>query len=130
MTVGETILLWSIGSVILGVVLLAVVRSIPMRTRKTEGATSTQASDEMPTPLTVTLDAKVTDQYCRVVTVGTKSPKTKEEYFVCFEAADGREYKLAVSNEYYQALSAGQRGRLTLVNGQLYSFVLYDENLT
>jgi hypothetical protein len=130
MTVGETVLLWMIGSVIFGLAVLAIIRSIPQRKQKTDGPTPGQASDEMQTPLTVTLDAKVTDQYCRVVTAGTKSPKTKEEYFVCFEAEDGREYKLAVSSEYYQALSAGQRGRLTLVNGQLYSFVLYDENLT
>ncbi len=127
MSLGEIILLWMIGLIIFGACSIAIVRYVAACRRQRCDDQSAQESEGTKEPIRLVFNAEVTDQYCRVITVGTKIPKAVEEYVVCFAAQDGTLRKLRVSQEAYQALLPGQRGQLTLVDGQLYSFVLDDD---
>ena len=66
----------------------------------------------------------VVDQFCRVEMVGIKSPKAVEIFTVVFEDDYGKTIKLDMPKEMYDGIDKGQRGILTIANGELYSFEL------
>ena len=66
----------------------------------------------------------VVDQFCRVKMVGIKSPKAVEIFTVVFEDDYGKIIKLDMPKEMYDGIDKGQRGVLTIANGELYSFEL------
>ena len=66
----------------------------------------------------------VVDQFCRVEMVGIRSPKSVEIFTVVFETDEGKSLKFDVLKEIYDGIDVGQRGILTVVNGELYSFEL------
>lgn len=66
----------------------------------------------------------VVDQYCRVETVGTRSPKSVEIFTVVFETDEGKVIKFDMPKEMYDGIDKGQRGILTVSNGEFYSFEL------
>ena len=66
----------------------------------------------------------VVDQFCRVEMVGMRSPKSVEIFTVVFEDDYGKIIKLDVPKEMYDGIDKGQRGVLTIANGELYSFEL------
>lgn len=66
----------------------------------------------------------VVDQFCRVEMVGIRSPKSVEIFTVVFEDDFGKVIKLDVPKEMYDGIDKEQRGVLTIVNGELYSFEL------
>lgn len=72
---------------------------------------------------TIEITVKVVDQCCRARMVGVKYPKSIEEYFISFEKDNGEVLNLAVPKECYDGFDIGQIGKLTLVDGELYSFV-------
>ncbi|MBQ8583643.1 MAG: hypothetical protein IJ488_03425 [Clostridia bacterium] len=75
--------------------------------------------------------AEVVDMACDTVSVGYQSykqPRAEKHFFVKFRDDDGQIYDIQVSEEYYFAFEAGQRGTLTLLDGQIDSFVLDEEN--
>jgi hypothetical protein len=74
-------------------------------------------------------DATVVDLQCRVVTVGTKSPRTVSEYLVYFKRADGTVCRYPVSEEFYSGFEIGQRGSVSVIDGAVYAFRLEDENI-
>ena len=73
---------------------------------------------------TIELKVKVVDQFCTTRMVGVKYPKSIEEYFISFEKDNGEVLKLLVPRECYDGFEIGQKGLLTLVDGELYSFKL------
>ena len=77
----------------------------------------------------VEIRATVVEQECCVKTVGIKTPKTVKEFAVVFETGDGEILKLNVPEEMYDGFEKGQTGFLTIVDGDLYGFVL-DEGTT
>ncbi len=68
--------------------------------------------------------ATVIDQMCAVRTVGIKTPKTLKEFVIIFQTENGETLKLNVPEEMYDGFEKGQTGILSLVNGELYSFVI------
>lgn len=75
--------------------------------------------------------AEVVDMACDTVSVGYQSyklPRAEKHFFVKFRDDDGQIYDIQVSEEYYFAFESGQRGTLTLLDGQIDSFVLDEEN--
>lgn len=75
-------------------------------------------------PETVVVHARVVDQCCFTTTVGIKAPKAVKAFFVSFAGDDGMLYKIPVSEEMYDAFEIGQVGELTLINGEVGSYIL------
>lgn len=77
-----------------------------------------------PTHKTLTASATVIDQYCVVRTIGYKTPKTIKTFTVVFQTDTGEIIKQDVPEEMYDGFEKGQTGLLTIVDEDLYSFVL------
>ena len=73
---------------------------------------------------TVKVHAKVVDLSCRVDLVGIKMPKAVDFFTVTFETDDKEIIRVDVSQEMYDGLVVGQIGEVTLVEGDLYSFIV------
>ena len=72
---------------------------------------------------TIEINVKVVDQCCTTRMIGVKHPKSIEEYFVSFQKDNGESLKLLVPKEFYDGFEIGQVGTLTLVDGEVYSFI-------
>lgn len=73
---------------------------------------------------TVKVQAKVIDLSCRVDMVGIKTPKSTEFFTAVFEINNGQIIRVDVPQEMYEGLEKGQKGELTLVENELYSFII------
>ena len=73
---------------------------------------------------TTTIQATVTDLQCKAELVGIKRPKAVEIFTVVFETANNEILNINVPKEMYDGIEVGQQGMLTLVEGELYSFVI------
>lgn len=85
-----------------------------------------KGSTQPPKPEKQTFSVTVVDMRCGVKMVGFKTPKAIKEFVVAFESEEFGTFTLPVPEANYLGFEVGQTGRLTLVNGQLYSFVLED----
>ena len=82
-------------------------------------------SDPQPQkPKKETFSATVVHMRCGVKMVGIKTPKAVTEFVVTFESKEFGTFDLPVTEAMYHNLEEGQTGKLTVSNGQLYSFVL------
>jgi hypothetical protein len=79
-------------------------------------------------PVIVNMRAKVVDMCCFTETVGTQPPRLVQNFFVFFEDDGGEIHKIAVSEDMYVAFEVGQVGELTLIDGNVSSYVL-DEDI-
>ena len=79
-----------------------------------------------PKPERLCFTATVTGMRCGVKLVGIKTPKAVKEFVVTFESKEFGTFVLPVPEANYDGFEKGQTGKLTLVNGQLYSFTLED----
>ena len=113
---------------IIGIFALVIVYGIMMdkeqKKKKAQEKVAFQSEETPHEPQTFSIKVKVTD--LRPVTryKGIKTPTLIKEFFVYFEDEDGNTIKLDVSEENFDAFEKGQKGLLTLNDGQLYSFVL------
>lgn len=73
---------------------------------------------------TSTFNAEIVDLSCRAMLIGDKYPKAVNVYTVVFVTDKNEQIKLNVPQEMYDGLEVGQKGELTLVEGELYSFVV------
>ncbi len=73
---------------------------------------------------TLKINAKIVGLNCRVEMIGIKQPKTVTFFTVCFETDNNERIKIDVPQEMYDGLEVGQKGELTLVDGELYSFIV------
>ena len=74
---------------------------------------------------TVTVHAEIVDMVCGTGMVGSyRLPKSSKTFIIKFSCDHDKTYELSVPEEYYLELSVGQKGTLTLVEGNLNSFVL------
>lgn len=73
---------------------------------------------------TVKVQAKVIDLSCRVDMVGIKAPKSTEFFTAVFEINNGEIIRVDVPQEMYEGLEKDQKGELTLVENELYSFII------
>ena len=72
---------------------------------------------------TVKFKAQIVDLRCRVDMVGIKTQKAVTIYTVEFKT-DEKIIKLDIPQEMYDGLEIGQSGEVTLVEGELYSFII------
>lgn len=73
---------------------------------------------------TSTFNAEIVDLSCRAMLIGDKYPKAVDVYTAVFVTDKNEQIKLNVPQEMYDGLEVGQKGELTLVEGELYSFVV------
>ncbi len=73
---------------------------------------------------TVKFYATVVDLFCRTEMIGTKSPRSVKVFTVVFETDNKKQIKLDVPEEMYDGIETGQSGEVTVVEGELYSFVI------
>ncbi len=105
---------------IIALALLSLVRHLGKSKRTPDG----DAQTERVAPHRESLHVTVIDQYCSVQTVGSKSPRTVKTFTVRLQDDDGNIRTLSLPEKLYDAFEAGQRGTLTLVDGELYGFSL------
>ncbi len=77
-------------------------------------------------PQEMHIRAKIVDMACRSRLVGTREPKSVQEYLVVFLDEYEKRHDIFVNEDYYNALEVDQVGILTLVDGDFYSFELDD----
>ena len=80
--------------------------------------------EEFREPETLEFHATVIDMNCQTRTVGIKQPKVIKEFFIFFKDDCGKTFKIPVPEDMYDGFEINQKGSLTLVNGELYGFIL------
>ena len=68
--------------------------------------------------------ATVTDMHCSTEVIGIRNPKNVRSFAITFELEGHEVFVLPVNEEQYDGFDIGQRGILTVVDGELYSFEL------
>ena len=81
-------------------------------------------NDTIFSPRTEILHVTVTEQYCRVDAVGTRSFRNVKTFAIHVCDDFGNERKIELPEELYDAFEVGQVGTLTLVDDEVYSFEL------
>ena len=97
--------------------------------QKAEKATRDQSEETSIEVQTVDLNVKVIDLQFETHYEGIKTPKLVKTFLVFFEDKNGNVIKIDVSEENFDAFEKGQKGLLTLQDGELYSFVLDEDSL-
>ena len=95
--------------------------------QKAQKATRDLSEDTPPEVQTVDLNVKVIDLKFETHYEGIKLPKLIKTFLVFFEDENGKVFSIEVSEENFDAFEIGQKGLLTLEDGQLYSFQLDEE---
>lgn len=73
----------------------------------------------------VSCHAEIVDMVCGTGMVGSyRLPKSVKTFLIVFKNDEGKTLEISVPEEYYLDLSVGQRGVITLVEGNLDSFEL------
>ncbi len=97
----------------------------PYKQRESEKVESISSHLEIKTEFeTVKFQAEIIDLSCHVDMVGIKTPKTVTIYTVEFKTDEKEIIKLEIPQEMYDGLEIGQSGEVTLVEGELYSFIV------
>ena len=112
-----------IGFIIIISVILIVVAIKSPKKDSNESNNEPQASE----PEIVTIHAEVIDMTCGTYTIGTKIPKMAKYFTVRLKKDDGEVFDLNVPEECYDGFEVGLLGNLSLVNGELNSFVPDEE---
>lgn len=93
--------------------------------REAEKGVPTAVVEEIKTEFeTIKVQAEVIDLSCRVDMVGTKTPKSVTIFTATFETDNKEIIRVDVPQDMYEGLEKGQHGELTLVEGELYSFII------
>ena len=73
----------------------------------------------------VSCHAEIVDMVCGTGMVGSyRLPKSVKTFLIVFKNDEGKTLEISVPEEYYLDLSVGQKGVITLVEGNLDSFEL------
>ena len=80
--------------------------------------------DTFSSPNTEILHVRVTEQYCQLHTVGTRSFRNVKAFLIRVRDDFGNEREISLPEELYDAFEIGQIGTLTLVDDEVYSFEL------
>ena len=91
--------------------------------KKIKVLTSREMMEEIITEFpTVKFNAEVIDLISQVEMIGIKQPKSVNIYKVTFKTDKNEVIKFNGPQEMYDGFEIGQKGELTIVNGELYSF--------
>lgn len=78
----------------------------------------------------VTFDAEIANMICGTGMVGSyRLPKSVKTFLIIFKKDNEDIVEVPVSEEIYLSLEIGMRGSLTLLDGKLDSFELFDEEV-
>ena len=100
------------------------IRKIIKPYKQKEKTESNSSPSEIKTEFeAVKFKAQIVDLRCRVDMVGIKTQKAVTIYTVEFKT-DEKIIKLDIPQEMYDGLEIGQSGEVTLVEGELYSFII------
>ncbi|MBP3938440.1 MAG: hypothetical protein IK955_03450 [Clostridia bacterium] len=75
----------------------------------------------------VKIHATVVDLFCLTEMIGIKTPRTQETFIVTFKTDNNEQIKVNIPQEMYDGLEIGQYGEVTLIEGELYSFIVRNE---
>ena len=76
-------------------------------------------------------NAEIIDMVCGTGTIGGYMlPKSQKSFLLVFKKDDGDIIHLAVAEEIYLEMEIGMAGKVTLLDGRLDSFVLFDDEAT
>ena len=79
----------------------------------------------------VSFDAEIVEMVCGTGTVGGyRLPKSVKTFLIKLKKSDGEFTDLSVSEEVYLGLEIGMAGRVTLLDGRLDSFELFEDDFT
>ena len=130
MTFEQTMLLC--GGLFAFIFVIAVISSVMehKKIKKEYGSASKKAMAEEEKRLSdegevLEIYAEVIDMICGVHTAGEQlytNPKATREFLIKFREDNGRIYDIFVDESFYDGFEKGQRGKLILVDGRLYSF--------
>ena len=112
-----------LGFIIFIVCIASIIKEAKKREDKTEPVPKrvNEIKSEFETSV---YNAEVIDLSCRVDVLGHKDPETVTSFTAVFKTYDNKEITLNVPQEMYDGLEVGQKGELTLVEGELYSFII------
>lgn len=79
----------------------------------------------------VEFDGEIINMVCGTGTVGSyRLPKSQKTFLVVFKKDNGEIIDLAVAEEIYLSLEVGMAGKVTLLDGRLDSFELFEDDFT
>lgn len=117
-----TIVFLGLGLVGLFAIIIASGISIDKENKERKKAESSNAPGDGDEYVPEEMYATVIDMHCSSGVVGYRNPKAVRSFFILFELDDGRRLELPVSESYYEGFEVGQKGLLTLIDHELYSF--------
>ena len=118
-----------VGAVLIAAT-LAICIPLAIRDSKRRAAPPTLEEKLACKPEILTFHAEVIDIACGVYTDGGQSytqPRAVREFCIKFREDDGSIRNVLIPEELYDAFEIGQRGSLTLIDGNINSFVPDEE---
>jgi len=119
-----------VGSMIIAAVFFIIIPVCAIRDAKKGKPPTVEERLATYEPDIKTFHAEVIDIACGVYTNGGQSytqPQTVKEFCIKFRGGDGNIHDVLIEESLYDAFEIGQRGTLTLINGNLNSFVLDEQ---
>ena len=118
-----TEILIAIG-VILASLILIMIATFAKGYKKTNAKAESVGEERLDNdPITEKMRVTVKAVNCSVKSGGFRSPELSEEYYITFESEDGEIFSIYVDEGACCGFEEGQAGVLTLVDGQLSSFI-------
>ena len=103
------------------------IRRIVNQYKKSKGITGPYRQEEVQIKTefeTEKFKGEVIDLNYHEEMVGHMTPKLVKNYTVVFQTDDNEKVKIKIPQDMYDGLEVGQYGEVTLVEGELYSFVM------
>ena len=111
-----------IGLILLGVFIILTVTNIVYRDKPGDHSPADEEDTQEPKYEHLETNASVVDMTCGVEVKGIKTVKAVKTFRVSFELESGKVITLTIPEEMYEGIEVGQKGKLTLVDGELYGF--------
>ena len=112
------------GLILLGAFMLCIITSIIYRHKPQKDGSQIDDDPAEPEFQRLEINATVVDLACGVEVKGHKTVKAVKTFRVAFALENGKVITLTVPEEMYEGIEIGQKGLLTLVDGELYGFEL------
>lgn len=110
-----------------GTIFALCIRKTVNQYKKSKGITEPYKPEEVQIKTefeTEKFKAEVVDLNYREEMVGYMTPTLVKTYTVIFRKDDNKTIKIEIPQEMYDGLETGQYGEVTLVEGELYSFII------
>lgn len=112
------------GLILFGALMVCTITGIIYRSKPKKNGVQDDDNLAEPEYQRLEVNATVIDLACGVEVKGHKTVKAVKTFRVAFELESGKVITLTVPEEMYEGIEIGQKGLLTLVDGELYGFEL------